>query len=360
MASQRQDGRKGTGGGASFPPGNPYDILQRDASNNIIFAPFEIANTGDYYVSSSAGINTPTSGSAIKPFQTIQYAINTLNTAGIIGANIKVLGGLYNFTGTDKLHYNGKITAESGAVLVSNLNVGEYLIDNFVAMSITGVFEFIIQGGKFLQNTLSYLNGTLEITCKSIYSNVNAPIINFSSSSSTNIYNAYINAPANHVQELFVAENMLGAWFQFIGCTISVFRVSFHNDAINGGTTFKNTNFYGTPTFGGKHYHVKIGQSWTSRPPAFIECDFDIVSLDDGYLDAAAIQVSSANTVFTLSKCSFSRKKDPVKSIYTNHDVTIGMFNVVSSSMFGGTGNIDQVLTNQYNYISQNIAGLRF
>lgn len=341
-------GVKQNGGGASLPSGNPFDVFQINALGQKVFAPLYIASTGDYYVEEISGIDAPGSGSAIQPFKTVQYAIAQLTSTGNTGKNIKILGGAYLLNGTDNLHYNGTITGENGAIIVANLDPGQYLINNFNAVKLRGNLEIIQYGGKFFNNTTSYTVSQLSLEFRSYLSGQAIPVINLGGSSQTAVSNASISMSGQLISQLFENDNFGGAFFSFSDCNFSNYSLTYRNETVNGGSGFLRCSFYGTTNLSTKANHVTFGKCQVSfRPTYFKDCNFDMASITGD-----AIITSEANILASLSNCTFSRGSGVIKACIRNDytGVQIVCRSVISTAPQLGTQAIDTVITNGFQY----------
>lgn len=343
--------------------------IDNDLSNNNNWILETDINTGDYYVSSTYGLDESGRGSINKPYKTIQYAMQQTSMVGT-GLNIIVRKGVYTINGADQLYYQGTITGEGATIAVNYTDANTYLIDN-TKTTLTGDWSIMLYSGKLLRNTTGYGFGTMTMTGVKVYSNVGGYIdlqgTSNSASSSTASSTAFTSCTFNRFTssggniEIFANDNMRGSWFSFDKCNFSCQHLTFRNDAFNGGTLFNECGFYGTSNFAGQSFYIKMGASYQSfRFAAFRNCNFDMLSLD-GSLNSRGIWISEAGVSLSISYSGFSRDVTTSKySIYSDYDYTMPAKFTVSGNPFGGTGVPTLFGVNGFEYIENLPVGYRF
>lgn len=356
--------------GSSLPPGNPFDVLQRDSDNKVVFAPLNIASTQDFYVSSVYGVDAVGSGSILLPYQSIQYAIQQVALIGV-GLNIIVRKGNYDFEGTDNMNHNGSITFEAGATVnVSLTDPTAYLIDNYPT-TILGTSTFNLNSGRFLRNTTAITIRTLKVTGATIISNSDG-IIDLQGTNNTPS-NATISGtifescnfnrftPSSGVTEIFVNEDFKGSYFNFLKTNFAQCKLSFRNYSFNGGHIFEDCYWYGQSTGVGQQGYIYMGKTNNViRPMSFRRCRFDIQTVDDS-LQGRAITITEANVVFNMAYCSFDRYPSNNKySIWSDYNYGIIASNTFSGVPSGGIGTPTEYVTNGFQYVPNLPIGFSF
>lgn len=337
-----------------------------DLSDNSNWIKNVAAVGGNLYVSDVFGIDAPGRGGDDTPYATIQYAIEQAPA----NKNIIVRKGVYVFQSLERMHYDGTITFEDATVNVSLANSADYLIDNF-STTIAGTVTINLYSGRFLRNSIGYGVRAVNISGVKLFystyaldlsgSNAVPTSLTASVTTFTNCSFTALNANTYSL-ELFATEDMKGSWFFFDNCSFAATKVSFKNDAYNGGSIFKKCAFYGTNTFVGTPYYLKIGASHISyRFLALVDCAFDIRSIDGAMAPMAAILVTQAGTIFSMSRCSFSRYVTADKyAIWKDVNIVVPAYQCVSSVPLGGAGTIDFISSDQFIYIANLPDGTRF
>ncbi|MFN8436125.1 MAG: hypothetical protein U0V72_00695 [Cytophagales bacterium] len=373
------------------------------SNNNNWKINFEIANTGDYYVHSSTGVDKAGNGSVIAPFKTIQYAISQLNSKNIYDANIKVLGGTYDFFDNEYLRYRGTITCEENVIINVKKTTG-YLIEidddeypygvnivgkasvNF-AWLVGNTFTKSSQGVGLLKSNCSSTIVNINLEFKEVVTaynpyNINAGvcpgIIALYKRCVLNLKNtSYLfsrltgNDTANIAQQpLFDNSYLYGSNVGIDACNFSETTIDLTNYNANGGSFIKNCNFAGnTRNFRGQSYYLAIGNpADPNRLLSIINCSFDIVSLNN-YSSNVDPKTCVVKFLANDVKISFSRNRMQRAPYYgTNYypvycvdngasGCTVALFNNIGVVPFqkgaesgGTTYDVTEVNSNQYIY----------
>lgn len=348
-----------------------------DLSNNANWVQEIEANTGDLYVSSTFGIDEPTSGRINKPFKTIQYAIQQTALLAISGLNIIVRKGSYNYPdvnypGVEHMHHDGTITFEAGATINVNLtDPTAYLIDNFQTV-ILGTSTLNLYSGRFLKNSTSINVRILKVTGATIISNQAGGLIDLQGTSNSPS-NATISGtifescnfnrftPSSGVTEIFVNEDFKGSYFNFSKTNFAQCKLTFKNYSFNGGNLFEDCGWYGQQTGVGQQGYIYMGKTNNViRPMSFRRCRFDIQTVDDS-LQGRAITITEANVVFNMAYCSFDRYPTNNKfSIWSDYNYGIIASNTFSGVPSGGIGTPTEYVTNGFQYVPNLPIGFSF
>lgn len=345
--------------------------IDNDLTNNNNWKPTGIiTSTGDYYVHNNTGVDSVESGSVIKPFKTIQYAISYLNSQSITNATIKVLAGTYTFS-DQSLSYSGIIDFADGAIVDSfqTSNTNNYALFNInnSNLTITGKGTFNVWSGVLLYQRYGSVSIQAKLVTKLNNNDFDYLIKNDNPGSTsflslTDFILKYQNPLTTTKIKLW--DNCVYVVFYLTNCKFNNTKINVEDDcnAGYGGSTIDSCTFYGNTYFTHDYYvslkKVNENALIQYRYLSIQKCAFDMVSLD---ATGSAIIVNENNLTVALSKCTFSRKNGST-TVYAIKNVSftnckIAMFqNISVAPIFG---EIDELLPNQFMYL-ENADGLRF